>query len=75
MDRLLGDGSNGIRYAFKKGLIKYDTLYSYLYRDPDERPEKYLRKGIFLPEDRIAMEIDDWEFWAETSITDGLPEL
>lgn len=78
-DRLLGDGSNGIRYAFKEGVINYDTLHGYLHRYPDERPERYLRKkvpnGMFLPEDRIAMEIRDWEFWAEMPITDGLPKL
>lgn len=74
-DRLLGDGSNGIRYAFKKGLIKHDVLHDYLHRYPDDRPERYLRKGLFRPEDRITMEIEDWEFWAEMPITDGLPKL
>lgn len=75
MERLLGDGSNGIRYAFKNRVINYDTLHGYLHQHPDDRPEKYLREGIFLPKDRIAMEMEEWEFWAEQSITDGVPEL
>jgi hypothetical protein len=73
-ERLLGDGSNGVRYVFKKGVIKDDVLHRYLHQYPDERPERYLRKGLFPPKHRMKMEIEHWEWITGQPITDGAPE-
>ncbi|MDB9703752.1 hypothetical protein OAA86_06625 [Rhodospirillales bacterium] len=75
MEWLLGDGENGVRYVFKNKAIGSDRLNSYLHQKGEEnKPEWFLRSGLFQPADRIAMEIEDWEWAMGQLITDGAPE-
>ena len=75
IDQLLGDGANGLRYAFKNRVMSRETLRDYASKDPDERPEKYLEKNSLFPTSMIIeSEIDEWQFYTEVKITDGTPE-